>query len=308
MGRWQEIRIVLNRSAQEGANAVLERWGITNYVVEDSALFDRARDLGWGDYVPEAQTSAEITIVCYLAQELDKARQDELEVALLGLAEFGFEPGQVQISTDYVEEEDWAQAWKAHYKPVRIGRILVQPSWIDREQRTIDEIVVNLDPGMAFGSGTHPTTALCIEIMQQLNLKDRLVWDVGTGSGILAIIAAKLGAKVQAVDVDSVAVKVAAENRDLNGLEFPVSLGSLGDLSGRPAVVVANIVADVIMAMLPDVAHKLAPGGFFIASGVIDQRDAEILQRAKETGLRLLRRFQRDEWVAYLLQRGEQSG
>lgn len=185
MSRWQEVKIVLNRTALEGANAVLERWGVTNYAVEDSALYDRARDLGWGDYVPEAEVSDEVTISCYLAQELSGKRLADLKQDLLNLVEYGFDPGSVSFSVAYVDEKDWSQAWKEHYKPLRIGRVLIQPSWLEVERRAGDEAVVLLDPGMAFGAGTHPTTALCVEILQQLNLTDKLVWDVGTGSGIL---------------------------------------------------------------------------------------------------------------------------
>ncbi len=306
--RWQEVRITLNRAALEGANAVLDRWGITNYAVEDTALFDRARELGWGDYVPEQEVSAQVAVICYFTEELSADKLEKLKAELFGLADFGFDPGPVEISAAYVDEEDWAQAWKEHYHPFRIGQVAVQPSWVPEEKQKSEKVVVRLDPGMAFGSGTHPTTALCIEILQQLNLEKRLVWDVGTGSGILAVVAAKLGAKVQAVDLDPVAVRVAAENRDLNGLDFPVFLGSLRDLTGRPAIIVANIVADVILDMLPRVHALLAPGGFFIASGVIETRDTEIIQQAKKANLRLLRRFQRGEWVAYLLQRGEETG
>ncbi|MDI9442024.1 MAG: 50S ribosomal protein L11 methyltransferase [Firmicutes bacterium] len=305
MSRWQEVKIVLNRTALEGANAVLERWGVTNYAVEDSALYDRARDLGWGDYVPEAEVSDEVTISCYLAQELSGKRLADLKQDLLNLVEYGFDPGSVSLSVAYVDEKDWSQAWKEHYKPLRIGRVLIQPSWLEVERRAGDEAVVLLDPGMAFGAGTHPTTALCVEILQQLNLTDKLVWDVGTGSGILAVTAAKLGAQVEAVDIDPVAVRVACENRDMNGLDFSVSQGSIGDLTGEPDIIVANIVADVIMDMLPQVSSVLKPGGFFIASGVIDSRDADVLQRSGETDLRLLRRFQRKEWIAYLFQRSD---
>ena len=305
MGSWQEVKITLNRSAVEGAYAILDARGIENYAVEDTALIDQAQELGWGDYFPEVAPSKQVTISCYFSQEVAQEELQALHRELVALEEFGLDPGQVEVGSNFVEESDWAHAWKEYYEPQQIGRVLIQPSWLEEDKETNWELVVHLDPGMAFGSGTHPSTAMCIEFLQELNLEDRELWDVGTGSGILAIIAAKFGAKVQAVDVDPVAVRVAKENCELNGLDFPIFQGTLDDLLGQPQIIVANIVAHVIGPMLPQVYEVLQPGGFFIASGVIQDRDQEILGLAQQAGLRLLRRVQRDEWVSYLFQRGE---
>ncbi|HHT42328.1 MAG TPA: 50S ribosomal protein L11 methyltransferase [Firmicutes bacterium] len=301
------MRIVINRTALEGAYAVLSKWGIDSFAVEDSDLMDQAQRLGWGDYFPDVEPSEQATIICYLAEDrLSKDQQEELRRDLLNLREFGFDPGPLVVSEGQVQEEDWAHAWKAYYHPLRIGQVLIQPAWeaLERDPGP-GQIVVELDPGMAFGTGTHPSTAMCIELLQHLNLEGRLVWDIGTGSGILAIVAAKLGAQVEAVDIDAVAVRAAKENRDLNGLSFPVSQGTLENLQGGPQVIVANIVAHVILPMLPEVQRVLSPKGYFIASGVIMERDGEILSAAKEAGLRLLRRKEQGEWAAYLFQRGD---
>lgn len=307
MESWQELRITINRTALEGAYGVLARWGIEHFAEEDSALIEEAKISGWGDYFPEASSSEQAVILCYLAEhKLDRAAQDELCRELQNLKELGFDPGHVEISERGVQEQDWAHAWKQYYHPLHIGQVLVQPAWERLAGKPAPgQIVVYLDPGMAFGSGTHPSTAMCVEFLQQLNLEGRLVWDIGTGSGILALVAAKLGARVEAVDIDPVAVDAAQANRDLNKLQFAVRVGSLEDLEGTPDVIVANIVASVIGPMLPRVQQILAPGGFFIASGVIRDRDPEILALAREAGLRLLRRRERGEWTAYLFQRGD---
>lgn len=306
MGQWEEVKITLNRSAAEGAYAILEAWNIESYAVEDTALMDQAQKLGWGDYFPETVPSEQVTIKCYFSQEFGKKKLEKLTTELRNLEQFGFDPGDVQVVRGFVEEEDWAHAWKEYYEPQKIGRVLIWPSWLEEKKSTDDtELIVKLDPGMAFGSGTHPSTAMCVEFLQELNLQDREVWDVGTGSGILAIIAAKFGAKVKAVDVDPVAVKVARENMVLNGVDFPVFQGSLGELTGKPKVIVANIVAKVIAPMLPGAYEALEPGGYFIASGVIENRDPEILNLAEAAGFRLLRRVKKGEWVSYLFQRGE---
>lgn len=303
----QELRIFINRAALEGAYAVLAKWGIEHFAEEDTALIAEAQQSGWGDYFPEASASEQAVIICYLAEErLDRAAQEELKKELEGLKDYGFDPGLVRIAEGSVREEDWAHAWKQYYHPLRIGQVLIQPAWEPVEEGPgPGQIVVYLDPGMAFGTGTHPSTAMCIEFLQELNLEGRLVWDIGTGSGILALVAARLGAKVEAVDIDPVAVQAAKENQDLNRLSFPIKRGTLEDLQGSPQVIVANIVANVIGPMLPRVRQVLAPRGFFIASGVIKGRDGEILALAREAGLRLLRRKEQGEWVAYLFQRGD---
>jgi ribosomal protein L11 methyltransferase len=310
MAIWQEVRIVINRSALEGAYAVLDRWGIDSFAEEDSSLINHAAKMGWGDYFPETEISEQVTITCYFSErELSPEELEQLRRDLLGLEQFGFDPGPVLVQQGEVDEADWADAWKAYYRPVRVGRVWIQPSWETGAPDAGEaDTVVRLDPGMAFGSGTHPTTAMCIEFLQNLNLDGKVLWDIGTGSGILAIVAAKLGAHVQAVDTDPVAVGVARENRDTNNLDFPINQGSLGDLKGTPEVVVANIVAHVIGPMMAEIKRALAPRGFFIAAGVIQDKDAEILSLANEAGFRLLRRIMMGEWVGYLFQRGDSAG
>lgn len=305
MPNWQEVRIRINRTALEGAYAVLDNWGIDNFAEEDSTLINQAREMGWGDYFPEVTPDEQATVICYFpTPQFNQEKLQQLKTDLEKLGEFGFDPGPIVVKQGEIKEEDWAHAWKAYYRPLQIGRVRIQPSWGSLEQEPGQGVLtVYLDPGMAFGSGTHPTTAMCVQLLQDLNLNGRELWDVGTGSGILAIVAAKLGASVQAMDIDPVAVKVARENRDLNGLTFPIGEGSLHSFTGNPQVVVANIVAHVIGPMLGDVRKVLTPGGFFIAAGVIQEKDPEILSLAREAGLRLLRRSQTGEWVGYLFQK-----
>ena len=307
MSDWQKVEITINRSAVEGAYAVLDNWGVDNFAEDDTGLIDHAQEMGWGDYFPEVVHSEQVTITCYFPEKKFSGEQLlALKRELGNLREFGFEPGPVIVQEGTINEADWANAWKAYYRPLRIGRVWIQPSWEPFETEVGDlDLTVRLDPGMAFGSGTHPTTAMCIQFLQDLNLAGKVLWDVGTGSGILAIVAAKLGAHVQAVDVDPIAVKVARENRDLNKEDFSVEQGSLGDLEGTCDVVVANIVADVIGPMLKEVHGALTPEGFFIAAGVIQQRDPEILSLAQEARLKLLRRVSQGEWVGYLFRRGD---
>lgn len=306
MDTWQEVKISINREAAEAAYAVLDQLGISNVVVEDASLVDLAREQGWGDYFPETVSSEQVVIVCYFPEHRSS---DELEVIrkrLQDLEAFELNPGQVEVSVRYVHERDWANAWKAYYHTERNGRVVIQPSWeqdcSDVEIKP-DDIVVRLDPGMAFGTGTHPSTGMCIAFLQELDLKDETVWDVGTGSGILSIIAAKLGAEVQAVDIDPVAVKTAQDNRDLNQVQFPVFQGSIEHLTGRPTVVMANIIADVIIQLLPEIYRLLEDGGKFIAAGVIQERAGDVEALASELGFNVAAREHQQEWVGYIFQK-----
>jgi len=308
VAKWQEIKITLKREAVEAAYAVLEQEGIANLAVEDSLLLAEAEREGWGDYFPPKTPAEEVTISFYLPEGDFTAKLARIKKRLAGLEKFGLDAGEIKITKDYIYEKDWAEAWKNYFHPLRIGSILVQPSWIPPEKVKPGDTIVHLDPGMAFGSGTHPSTAMCLEFLQGLDLKGKTVWDVGTGSGILAIAAEKLGARVKAVDIDPVAVRVALENRKLNGLTFRAKQGSLKDLRGSPHVIAANIVADVIGPMLPDAFEKLQAKGFFIAAGIIKARDGEMTALAARAGFQLIERRLMGEWVGYLFQKGEACG
>ncbi len=207
-----------------------------------------------------------------------------------------------------VAEEDWAEAWKAYFKPLLVGRLVVVPTWEDYAARP-GEVVLRLDPGMAFGTGQHASTALCLEALQELVRPGCEVLDVGTGSGILAIAAALLGARrVTALDVDPMAVRVARENVILNGLAERVEVIH-GEAAARPAasadLVVANIVADVLVETSADLARVLRPEGMLVLSGIID-REAERVAGAF-TALGLVPRGApaREGWTALIFARPE---
>ena len=205
-----------------------------------------------------------------------------------------------------VDEEDWAESWKAFFWPEKVSpRIVVKPTWRDYDAAG-DEIVLEIDPGMAFGTGTHPTTALCLQLLDR-HLRDgaRLL-DVGTGSGILMTAAALLGAaEVHGFDNDPVAVAVARQNLALNGV--PASRrrvwegDGLAGLDGGYDAVVANILTPVIVALLPKVPAVLRPGGRFICSGILESQRRDVAAAAHLLGLHLIETATRDEWVALVL-------
>ena len=211
-----------------------------------------------------------------------------------------------EISAEGMREEDWAESWKQYYKPVSLGRVTIVPAWEDYSPKD-DEIIIRMDPGMAFGTGTHETTRLVIRVMQNEPLAGARVLDMGTGSGILSICASKLGAKsCNAYDIDPVAVKVARENAKDDGCDnITVGVSDLlsgVDLSsGKYDFCLANIVADIILRMLPDLDKYVKREGKTILSGIINSRADEIRAALKQYGYRIIREESENDWLAILI-------
>ncbi len=201
-----------------------------------------------------------------------------------------------------IDELDWATAWKQYFHVFKIGNgMVIKPTWEDYLPNP-GECVIDIDPGMAFGTGTHATTKMCIELLEQLDVKDKLVYDVGTGSGILAIAGALLGAKrVRAVDNDRVAVRTATENVRHNQLQQIIEVAEGDLLNGLDVacdVLVANIIADVIIAMLPDVPGRLKPGGVAIFSGIIADREQDVQNAITAAKMQCIERRSENIWRA----------
>ena len=221
---------------------------------------------------------------------------------VLGLKDFGIDIGEGSVSLYQVNEADWANAWKAYYKPTKVGqRVVVKPTWEDYAMQEGD-LIIELDPGMAFGTGTHETTSMCIRELEKYVNKDSKVFDIGCGSGILAIAAAKLGAKeVVAVDLDEVAVKVAKENVLENKVEKSVSVmhGNLTDvIKDKADVIVANIIADIIKILAKDVQNFMKEDAIFISSGIILDKVEEVKESLIENGFEIVEVQKLGEWSA----------
>ncbi|MBQ8159562.1 MAG: 50S ribosomal protein L11 methyltransferase [Clostridia bacterium] len=215
-----------------------------------------------------------------------------------------FDPGTLEVTCQSVEDPNWAEAWKKFYKPFRAGqRLVVKPSWEQWEKQDGD-LIIEMDPGMAFGSGTHETTSLCLALLEDVVNASSRVIDVGCGSGILAIGAALLGARdVLATDIDPDAVRVARENIERNHLTDVIraQAGNLLDnVSETCDVCVANIIADVIMSFASPLRAHIVPGGYFISSGIIRERGDEVQEALTQAGYEILRRVEKGEWVAFL--------
>lgn len=309
--KWAEISIQTTHEATEAVADLFHELGASGVVIEDPELVSSYRRAGIWDYcdIPEDADPEIVTVKAYLPaddQLDDKLRQFEQQVNDLG--QHDLDKGNGCIQCREVQDEDWASCWKEYYHPIKIGeKIVIKPSW-EVYASLPDELVIELDPGMAFGTGTHHTTAMCVRCLEDLVKPGSIVFDIGTGSGILAIAAAKLGAaKVLAVDLDPVAVNIAQENVIINHLQPAVSV-SLGDLltgvQGQADVIVANIVADVIIGMLPDVPERLTPGGYFCASGIISDRMADVTEAMLRQGLIVEKVVEEGGWAAMIASKG----
>lgn len=262
--------------------------GMYGELVDDTILNADRGHAAVSIFVPEEKPLAE-----YRAFLLDRFR-------VLGL--------DVSVECLGVKEEDWAENWKKYYKPVPLGRVTVVPAW-EKYTPADGEVVIRMDPGMAFGTGTHETTRLVIRLMQDEIRGGERVLDVGTGSGILSICASKLGAgHINAYDIDPVAVRVAKENALADGctnVDVGVSdlLAGVDRTGGKYDFCVANIVADIILRMLPDVGDLLAPGAPLILSGIIAPRADEIREAVRAEGFAIERELTENDWVAMLVRR-----
>jgi len=219
-----------------------------------------------------------------------------------------FPGGRVEITETEVAAENWATSWKAFYKPEKIGvRVVIKPSWEDYQEQK-DDVVVEMDPGMAFGTGNHPTTAMCIRALEEYVFPQCRVLDVGTGSGILAVTAAKLGAgKVLAVDHDPISIDATRQNIDLNRVEDQVSVLQEDLVSGieeKVDIIVANIIADVIIKLIPQALPLLDKNSIFIASGIIKERQSEVEEVFRHHAFSIEKTLQEGEWVAFIARRG----
>ncbi|MCC0665388.1 50S ribosomal protein L11 methyltransferase [Clostridioides sp. ZZV15-6597] len=308
MNNWIEVTIKTTTEAVEAITNILYEQGAGGAVIEDPKdfLFQKKNELDW-DYVEEEvfkkNEEEDVLIKTYVSEEKNVMEFVEIiKQKVLGLRDFGIDIGEGSVSLDQVNEADWANAWKAYYKPTKVGqRVVVKPTWEDYDMQEGD-LIIELDPGMAFGTGTHETTSMCIRELEKYVNKDSKVFDIGCGSGILAIAAAKLGAKeVVAVDLDEVAVKVAKENVLENKVEENVSVmhGNLTDvIKDKADVIVANIIADIIKILAKDVQNFMKEDAIFISSGIILDKVEEVKESLIENGFEIVEVQKLGEWSA----------
>ena len=298
---WTKITVTGNVKDLDGIVAVMSMLD-NGLMIEDYSDF--SLNGMYGELVDESILNADretVRVSLFVPEERNPLEYREFLTTRLPA--LGIES---QIDLEGMNEDDWAESWKQYYKPVPLGKVTIVPAW-EKYDAKDGEIIIKMDPGMAFGTGTHETTRLVIRLMQDEPLADKRVLDVGTGSGILSICASKLGARsCNAYDIDPVAVKVARENAEADGCtNITVGVSDLlrgVDLTeGKYDFCVANIVADIIIRMLPDVKNYVKSGAPLILSGIIGERADEVRGAVIKNGFTVEKEIKENDWVGMLV-------
>ena len=304
--KWIEVRVIFDQPGNDPADRELAadlisdifyEFGLQGVVVEDP---DIDPEEGWAeDAIGRAVCHS---VSAYLPE--DRKLESRCRTLEKKLSHLKAQSGLIsRVSYKKRDDEDWAHAWKAYFWPQKISRrLVVKPTWREYSPGTGD-IVIELDPGMAFGTGTHPTTALCAAMIETYLQKGDCFLDVGTGSGILLIAAAKLGAeRVCGIDRDETAVQVAAANLKLNSIQsrrYEVKAANLIDETNDTYdIIAANILTHVILELIADIRRVLNPGGFFICSGIIEKKQNQVTRALQKIGFNIIETAAKEEWVA----------
>lgn len=318
--KWKEITIFTSEEGMELVLARLDMLGISQVNIvqghdEVDALLHSAEK--YWDYAEEAVLNANPAVQAYFSDLPENAEAESaIRASIAELSEMreelGLDLGSLEISVRTVDEEDWANNWKAFFKPINVGeRLLVCPSW-EEVPRDNTRAVLKIDPGMAFGTGTHHTTRMCLELLEKHIRPGDLVADLGCGSGILSIAACLLGAReVDGIDIDPVASRVALENAELNGVDPDKFFVMNGDIlsdrefrrsvsNGEYDIVLANIVANVIINFAYLLPSMMKTCGLLIASGIIEDRLDEVTHELEDCGLEILEIKCGEDWRAVL--------
>ncbi|WP_409270708.1 50S ribosomal protein L11 methyltransferase [Neobacillus sp. SCS-31] len=311
--KWSEISIHTANEAVEPISHILHEAGASGVVIEDPFELIKEREDQFGeiyqldpnDYPEEGViVKAYLPVNSFLGETVDAIKE-----SINNLIIHDIDIGLNKVTISEVNEEEWATAWKKYYNPVKISeRFTVVPTWEEYTPVNSDELIIELDPGMAFGTGTHPTTVMCIQALERTVKQGDEVIDVGTGSGVLSIAAALLGASnIKAYDLDEVAVKSARLNIKLNKVQDRVLVAQNNLLDGiedhSADVVVANILAEVILRFTDDVARVLKPGGTFIASGIIQAKKDLVKDAIINEGFTIVETIVMEDWVAIIAQK-----
>lgn len=305
-GKWIEIKVVTTSEAIEPVSGIFYGLDVKGVAIEDpDDIRTRKQNAYSWDFADtnifEYGDRAAV-VKGYFSQDDDiEGIIEYIKGKIEELKELGIETGQGKIISTAVFEEDWATSWKKYYKTTKLGnRIVIKPRWEEYTPEN-DEIIVELDPGMAFGTGTHETTMMCIEFLEEYVKPQNRVFDIGTGSGILAITASKLGAsEVIGVDIDEVAVDAARENVEFNNIKnVDIRCGNLVDVvEGKADIIVANIIADIIISLADQIKDYLSDDGLFICSGIINDRKTDVIEALEKKGFKIQEVREMGEWVA----------
>lgn len=308
--KWNEICVHTTNEAVEAICNILHEAGASGVVIEDPLELTKERENWFGEIIelnpndyPEEGViiKAYVPINNFIGETIDSIKKE-----ISDLVKYNIDIGRNHVSTTEVKEEDWETAWKQYYHPAKISkRFTIVPTWENYQKVASDELIIELDPGMAFGTGTHPTTVMSIQALEKTVKAGDTVVDVGTGSGVLSIAAALLNTKsITALDLDEVAVESAKENIRLNHLEEKVVVRKGDLLTGLSVnnidVVVANILADIIIRLTKDAASIVRKGGYFITSGIIQPKKQEVKMALNQAGFEIVETLVMEDWVTFI--------
>lgn len=300
--KWTEIKASISKEDEDIVSGIFYNIGAGALDIEDpNDLIELSKQKDEWDFFGinlEGLKLDKINIKAFFSEE------EDIDSIVASLKDQIEEKGLGKISINDLDDEDYLNNWKKYFKPFKIGQnIIIKPSWEDYKEKE-DDIIIDIDPGMAFGTGTHETTSLCIEALEENVKKGDTVFDIGCGSGILSIVSAKLGAKnLVAIDLDPACVRISKENIEKNNLSdiIEVKHGDLLDvLEGEADIIVANIIAEAILSITGDIKDYLKGGGIFISSGIIlDKRD-RVLESLRNNGFKIEEIKTQGEWVSII--------
>ncbi|MEN2765939.1 50S ribosomal protein L11 methyltransferase [Ornithinibacillus xuwenensis] len=311
--KWSEICIHTTNEAIEPISNILHETGASGVVIEDpldlivdkdNMMYGEIFELNADDYPKEGVfIKAYLPLNSFLGETVEEIKQ-----AINNLITFDIDLGPNEVTLSEVNEEDWATAWKKYYKPVRISeKITITPTWEDYTPKSDDELIIELDPGMAFGTGTHPTTVLSIQALEKYIEKNDIVIDVGCGSGVLSIASALLGAKeVYAYDLDEVAVKSTKINAKINHVHSLIQTKQnnlLNQVDMKANIIVSNILAEIIVRFISDAWNNLVEGGYFITSGIIQAKKQMVLEQLENQGFEIIAINELEDWVSIIVRK-----
>lgn len=309
---WTAIIVETSNEAVEAVSNILMEAGSTGVKIDDAADFEKLKPGKYGPYgeivdpneLPHRKQGAAVTGYfppkAFIPEVISEVQQRVNQ-----LKDFGLDPRPAKVTSDTIDNQDWATAWQKYYHPVRVTNLLtVVPQWEDYKPVSPNEKLIVLDPGMAFGTGTHPTTQLMLEALEFVVRGGESTIDVGTGSGVLAIAAKLLGAgQVDAYDVDDVAVKSARNNVELNPAAKDIHLGVNSLLDGihtQKDLIVANILAEIIIPLIPQAFENLKPGGHFLTSGIINDKFDEVRNAEAKQGFIIDQTMRMKDWYGII--------
>ncbi len=305
---WTAIKVITSSEAVEAVSYILTDMGAQGVQIEDAADFENLNEGKYGDHgefidpasIPHRKSGAAVS--GYFPQNVFVPELlPTIHQRVAKLREYGLNPGENDVSAATVDNQQWATVWQKYYHPLRVtDQLTIVPQWEEYQPADPKEKLIFLDPGMAFGTGTHPTTRLMLEALEKTIVGNEYVIDVGTGSGVLSIAAKHLGAgKVDAYDIDEVAVNSAKKNLALNPIAKDVKVGVNSLLDGihtQADLIVANILAEIIVPLIPQAYENLKPGGKFLVSGIIDDKAPLIRQKLQEQGFIIDDEQQMKDW------------